>query len=238
MAQASQIYTDLTPNETALVNFVRPFTMTSIERIVTLSRAVAYVRDAGIPGAFVECGVWRGGSMMAAARTLLETGDTSRDIYMFDTYEGMPAPTEQDSDNAGNSASSMMESEEQRLTPQERLNSALIAYSPLMAVQDNMLSTGYPASRIHLIKGPVEETLPRNAPEQISLLRLDTDWYQSTKHELHTLYPRVSSGGIVIIDDYGHWSGAKKAVDEYFATRGVSIFLHRIDYTGRCFVKP
>jgi O-methyltransferase len=238
MAQASQIYTDLTPNETALVNFVRPFTMTSVERIITLSRAVVYLKDAGIPGAFVECGVWRGGSMMAAARTLLERGDTSRDIYMFDTYEGMPAPTEQDSDNAGNSASSMIEKEERRLTPQERLNSALIAYSPLKAVQDNMLSTGYPASRIHLIKGPVEETLPRNAPDHISLLRLDTDWYESTKHELHTLYPRVSAGGIVIIDDYGHWSGAKKAVDDYFATRGISIFLNRIDYTGRCFVKP
>jgi hypothetical protein len=87
------------------------------------------------------------------------------------------------------------------------------------------------------IKGKVEETIPEQAPAQIALLRLDTDWYESTYHELVHLYPRLSPGGILIIDDYGHWAGARKAVDEYFAEHRLNLFLHRIDYTGRICIK-
>ncbi len=81
------------------------------------------------------------------------------------------------------------------------------------------------------------DTIPKNIPEKISILRLDTDWYESTKHELNNLFPRLVSGGILIIDDYGHFQGSKKAVDEYFEENEISSFLFRIDYTGRLFVK-
>jgi hypothetical protein len=101
-----------------------------------------------------------------------------------------------------------------------------------------MTATGYPSNKIHFIKGPVEETIPRQMPSpSIALLRLDTDWYESTKHELIHLFPRLSAGGILIIDDYGHWAGARQAVDEYFAGLPEKYFFHRIDYSGRLIVK-
>jgi hypothetical protein len=83
----------------------------------------------------------------------------------------------------------------------------------------------------------VEETIPQHAPEQISVLRLDTDWYSSTKHELMHLFPRLSKNGVLIIDDYGHWAGARKAVDEYFADQTIQPLLNRIDQTGRACIK-
>jgi hypothetical protein len=84
-----------------------------------------------------------------------------------------------------------------------------------------------------LIAGKVEETLPEHAPESIALLRLDTDWYESTRHELEHLFPRVVAGGVLLLDDYGHWKGSRKAVDEYFAAQGITMLLNRVDYTGR-----
>ncbi len=84
----------------------------------------------------------------------------------------------------------------------------------------------------------VEDTIPARIPDEIALLRLDTDWYTSTLHELHHLYPRLAKHGILIIDDYGHWQGARQAVDEYFKDAGPDLYLHRIDYTGRILVKP
>jgi hypothetical protein len=96
--------------------------------------------------------------------------------------------------------------------------------------------TGYPADKIHLIKGKVEDTLPDVIPSHLLLLRLDTDWYESTKHELTHLFPRLDDRGILIIDDYGHWRGAKTAVDEYFREQKRAVYLHRIDYTARILV--
>ena len=100
-----------------------------------------------------------------------------------------------------------------------------------------MLSTGYDIARTHFVAGDVEQTIPGVVPEQISLLRLDTDWYESTRHELKHLYPRLIRGGVLIIDDYGHWKGARQAVDEYLAETGAKLLLNRIDYTGRAAVK-
>jgi O-methyltransferase len=100
-----------------------------------------------------------------------------------------------------------------------------------------VLSTGYPAERVHLVEGRVEDTLPAAAPEEIALLRLDTDWYESTKHELVHLYPRLSPGGVLILDDYGHYEGARRAVDEYFESAGGRPLLTRVDYTGRVGIK-
>jgi hypothetical protein len=108
----------------------------------------------------------------------------------------------------------------------------------LADVQANLRSTGYPPERIHYVVGKVEDTLPQAAPERIAILRLDTDWYESTRHELEHLYPRLTAGGVLIIDDYGHWAGARRAVDEFLARTESAILLNRIDYTGRIGVKP
>jgi hypothetical protein len=112
------------------------------------------------------------------------------------------------------------------------------ADAPLEQVKEVLYGTGYPKERIHFVPGKIEETLPDSAPETISLLRLDTDWYASTKHELIYLFPRLSKAGVIVIDDYGHWRGARQACDEYFAENRVPILLNRIDYTGRIALKP
>lgn len=209
---------------------VRPFTMTSPERIFALREGIKHIVRHQIPGEIVECGVWKGGSMMAAAMTLQELGATNRDLYLFDTFEGMPAPGEEDVtlDN---------EPAEELLSKSDKESSAIWAYSTLEEVKRNLLSTEYPESRLFFIKGRVEETIPESAPCQIALLRLDTDWYESTYHELVHLYPRLSSGGVLIIDDYGHWKGARKAVDQYAEENNLRLLLSRIDYTGRTCVK-
>lgn len=214
-----------------LVEHVRPFTMTSPERIFALVSAVRYVIDRGISGALVECGVWKGGSMMAVALTLQQMGITDRDLFLFDTFEGMPPPQSVDRTFRNESAQELMDNS-------DRDSAWVWAFSPQEAVQEAIMSTGYDMSRVHLIKGPVEETLPEAAPQEIAILRLDTDWYESTRHELEHLYPRLSSQGVMIVDDYGHWQGARRAVDEYFSTIETPILLNRIDYTGRLVVKP
>src|SRR5204863_8681210 len=104
-------------------------------------------------------------------------------------------------------------------------------------VRDNVLTTGYPEQRLHFVRGPVEQTVPAQMPERIALLRLDTDWYESTKHELEHMYPRLADGGVLIVDDYGHWEGARRAVDEYFGRQAPPLLLNRIDYTGRIAIK-
>ena len=210
----------------AIVESVRPFTQTSPERIYALCNAIRHVTTHQIPGAIVECGVWKGGSMMAVARTLLEQGDSARRLFLYDTFEGMTPPGEFDVDYLGAHASTV-EAELGEEQQDFRWN-----YVPLEEVKRAVLSVGYPADRISLIKGKVEETLPAQAPERIALLRLDTDWYESTKHELETLYPRLSRGGVLIVDDYGHFEGARKAVDEYLQRHKIPMLLHRIDYTG------
>lgn len=205
---------------------VRPFTLTSRERIVSLSRAVRYVVENGIPGDIVECGVWRGGSVMAILKMLLRLGEITRDVYLFDTFAGMASPTREDVSFYGEIASRTY----------RRLNRKLIAVS-LDEVKKNVLGVGYDPRRIHFIKGKVEDTLPSAALEKISLLRLDTDWYESTLQEMEHLYPRLSPRGVLIIEDYGCWKGSRKAIDEYVSRNKVPLLLNRIDYTCRMAVK-
>lgn len=214
------------------IRAVRAYTMTSPERLYGLIQAVRYVSQACVAGDVVECGVWRGGSMMAAARTLLECGDTSRHLYLFDTFEGMSAPDARDVGVDGQSASEL-------LRAQDRSDPASAwCYASLEDVQSAMAGTGYDTARVHFVKGKVEDTIPAAAPASIAILRLDTDWYESTRHEMEHLYPRLSPGGVLIVDDYGHWAGCRQAVDEYFAARGPQVLLNRVDYTGRIAVKP
>jgi O-methyltransferase len=207
------------------------FTMTSVERMYALYQAVTYLKRAAIPGDFVECGVWRGGSSMLAALTLLELKDSTRTLYLYDTFEGMSRPTEKDVSYKGHAASGRWE---------ERRHGEGSAWceASIEDVRANMSKTGYPGDRLRFIKGKVEDTVPSVIPDKNSLLRLDTDWYESTRHEFEHLYPRLEVGGVLIIDDYGHWQGARVAADEYFAAHDIPIFLHRIDYTGRIAIKP
>lgn len=210
---------------------VRDFTMTSPQRIFALCEAVKYIHERNIEGDIVECGVWKGGSMMAVAEVLMHMRDMDRNLYLFDTFEGMPPPTDNDIDIAGQSAQKLLSDSDKAVSESIWCNASLDA------VQSAIFSTGYPESKIHFVKGMVEHTIPAAAPDKIALLRLDTDWYESTKHEMEYLFPRLMRGGVLIIDDYGHWQGARKAVDEYIEQMNVKLLLNRIDYTGRIAVK-
>jgi len=223
------VLADLSDADRDIVARVDPFTMTSLERRASLLGAVDHVVKHRIAGDIVECGVWRGGSMMLVALALMARGDTARHLYLFDTFEGMSEPTEHDRALSGESARAQLE--------RTSRDHALWAVASLEDVQANIASTGYPADKIHFVKGKVEDTIPATIAERIALLRLDTDWYESTKHELTHLYPRLSRNGVLIIDDYGHWQGARQAVDEYFTDSVEPVFLHRVDYTARLLVK-
>jgi hypothetical protein len=222
-------YPDIAPETRAIVERVRPFTLTSVDRIAALCDAVRYLGEARIAGDIVECGVWKGGSSMAIALSLLAAGDSARTLYLYDTFEGMPPPTDADRSLDGRTAS-------EQLATSDR-DAPVWAVAGSAEVARNMAATGYPAERLRFVEGKVEETIPGVVPERIALLRLDTDWYESTRHEFRHLYPRLSIGGILVIDDYGHWQGARQATDEYFAEHGIRMLLHRIDYTGRIGVK-
>lgn len=223
---------DFDAEAAAIIRVARPYTMTSPERLFSLIQAVRYVARASIPGDIVECGVWRGGSMMAAAQTLMACSDTQRGLHLFDTFEGMSPPTAFDVAVDGQTASALLASP--RTTDPE----SPWCYAGIDDVRAAMRSTGYPAERIHYVQGRVEDTLPGGAPARIALLRLDTDWYESTRHELEQLYPLLSAGGVLIVDDYGHWAGCRKAVDEYLGAHGIKLLLNRVDYTGRIAIKP
>ena len=213
----------------SIIRAVKPWTMTSPDKLYALILAVRHIVKHKIPGDIVECGVWRGGSMQATAHTLLEVGDTSRQLYLFDTFEGMPPPTEEDRRYDGKSAEDLLATSER--------TAHVWAVAALEDVQHGMSQVGYPEDHVHFVQGTVEDTVPREAPEQISVLRLDTDWYTSTKHELEHLYPRLVSGGVLLIDDYGWWEGAKKAVDEFLEESGEQLLLLRMA-SGRIAVKP
>jgi hypothetical protein len=217
---------DFDEEASAIIGKVRNYTRTPPERVFVLVEAMRYIVNHDVPGAIVECGVWRGGSMMAAALTLKTMHCEDRDLYLYDTFEGNPAPGEEDIYHTGKSAQEILEKHDKK---DERSFWCRVG---LEKVQRAMHSTEYRGT-IHFVQGKVEDTIPEHSPEQIALLRLDTDWYESTRHELIHLFPRVVPGGIVIIDDYGHWQGSRKAVDEYLAENNLDLFLCRIDSSAR-----
>ncbi|GAB1691360.1 hypothetical protein KRM28CT15_31630 [Krasilnikovia sp. M28-CT-15] len=212
-----------------LIRAVKPRTMTSPEKLNALVNSVRYIVRHQIPGDIVECGVWRGGSMMAIARTLIETGDTDRHLHLYDTFEGMSEPTEHDRRFDGKPAAEMLSTSSR--------TSGVWACASLEDVQEGMRESAYPADRIHYYKGKVEDTIPGHIPDRISILRLDTDWYESTRHELKHLWPRLVPGGVLLLDDYGWWEGARQAVDEWLEETQLPLLLMRMD-EGRVAVKP
>jgi O-methyltransferase len=211
------------------IRSVKARTMTAPEKLYGLILATRYVVDHGIPGSIVECGVWRGGSMQAVARTLLARGVTDRDLHLFDTFEGMPPPTERDRRPDGKLAAELLATRAK--------TRKVWAVASLDDVRAGMAETRYPAARVHFHRGLVEDTVPAEAPERIAILRLDTDWYESTRHELEHLYDRVPSGGVLIFDDYGFWQGARQAIDEFLDRTGERLLLLPMA-SGRITVKP
>jgi hypothetical protein len=210
---------------------VKDRTMVGHEKVNYFCDAVRYINRAGIEGDIVECGVWRGGAMLACALTLHQLGDHSRDLYLYDTFEGMSEPTERDVHIwHGRTAEHEMENQTNRTAP---------IWEPglIEDVRAGFDEADYPEDKLHFVKGKVEDTIPQTAPEKIAILRLDTDWYESTRHELEHLYPRLAPGGILIIDDYGSWQGSRDAADEYLASCDEPVFLVRTG-KGRAAVKP
>lgn len=229
----SDLPVDFDARAAAIVQKAMPFTMTTPERTFALIEAVRYVVAEEIPGPIVECGVAEGGSSLAAALTLMDLVRTDRDLFLYDTFQGMPRPTDRDIDFGGWRGRDGFEGQR---TGED--SSSWIAV-PEDHVRKVMARSGYPMDKIHLIKGKVEETLPSHAPDTIAILRLDTDWYESTKHELEHLYPRLAPGGVLIVDDYGHWKGSREATDEYLASLPrPRPFLARVDYSARIATKP
>lgn len=221
----------------SVIDKASPYSMTGPVRMHAAMEAVRYVVDRDLPGAIVECGVWRGGTVLAMVSTLLERGCTDRDVYLYDTFEGMTQPTEFDTSDYSPAALE----EWNRATGDGRAWGHWFdgEIYDIDLVRGLLAGTGYPAERVHFVKGPVEETIPGTVPDAVAVLRLDTDWYESTAHEMEHLYPLLQPGGVLIIDDYGHWQGSRKAVDEYFAVPGrTRPLLHRVDYTCRSAVKP
>lgn len=232
----STVASCLDEREQALVDRCRPYTLASPERIIATADAAAHVVRRDVPGALVECGVWRGGAVLAMILALQEHGVDDREVYLCDTFTGMTRPGTEDVSDFDPPARHTFDRARAAGT---RAWEALFGEEVFRRedVEALVLGTGYPAARIHFVEGRVEDTLPDQGPERIAVLRLDTDWYESTRHEMEHLYPRISTGGVLIVDDYGHWRGSRQAVDEYFAATGEPPLLSRTDYSGRMAVK-
>jgi hypothetical protein len=212
---------------------VEDFTMTSRTRLVSLINSVEYVISRNIEGDFVECGVWRGGSIMAIAQTLVDLGIKDRKIWLYDTFDGMTQPTIHDVAAKTKKSAQDLLSKSKKIAGKNNIH----AFATIDDVKANLLSIDYPIENFNFIIGPVEETLAAAAPNSIALLRLDTDWYESTLTELVHLFPKVSIDGVIIIDDFGDWEGSSKAVTEYFGNIEKSYLMNIIDSAGRLIIK-
>ena len=224
---------ELSPEERELFDYVRRngLTMVSDERLFATILACKHVVASGVEGEFVECGVWRGGNALLAAGLFKLYGAT-RKVYLFDTFAGMTLPTEHDT------AAMTGEDAHALYLSKAKESHNEFCYASLEDVKSAFKRADLLDANIIFIAGDVLSTLavPDNLPQQIAVLRLDTDWYESTRMELETLYPRLTIGGILMVDDYGYWNGARRAVDEYFA-REPRPFLQYTDGTGRAGVK-
>jgi O-methyltransferase len=203
----------------AFWKIVSPYTIVSVERAYATYRACRYAARYKIPGCFAECGVFRGGMSMLAGLTFIAHDEGRRDIWLYDTFAGMTAPSPEDGEAAAG------------------YNPQMVA-SSLQEVQRNFGSIGYPGCSL-FVEGDVCETLkqPANVPKEIAVLRLDTDWYESTRVELDILYGKVARRGVVLCDDYGYWQGARKAVDEFIERLLDPVYLCITDNCGVEFVK-
>ena len=228
------IAVELDDSDVDLINYVieNGYTMTSLPRLVNTLKSCRYVLENEIPGDFVECGVWRGGNGILAKKIFQYFGSDKK-VWMFDTFEGMTEPTKVNIES-----STKVSAEVEYLDGQKETHNEW-CYASLEDVKKNCADSDLNVSEFNFVKGDVCQTLrlTENIPSEISILRLDTDWYESTKVELETLYPKLANRGVLIIDDYGHWEGARKAVDEYFSNERYRPLFNVTDYTGRSAIK-
>jgi O-methyltransferase len=204
--------------------------MVSLERLIATANSTIYVCKNNLLGAFVECGVWRGGNAILAAKIFEFYGKENK-VYLYDTFEGMVPPSKEDHSTVIGSAGEIYNS---KLAKGE--NWCLASEDDVL---QNFLSFEIALTNVVIVKGDVLNTLKveKNIPGEIAILRLDTDWYESTKFELQILYPLVVSRGIVMFDDYGFWGGHQKAIDEYFLEISSSPHLSYVDMSCRLIVK-
>lgn len=225
---------ELSPAECDIIDYVKSkkISMVSYERLWATLMACKHVINSDIEGDFVECGVWRGGNAIIAA-AMFDLYGAQRNVWLFDTFKGMTAPTEVDIRASDGQVATSKYLAHQRSDHNEW------AYASLEDVKENFRSKELLSDNVIFVEGDVCATLDqeKNIPSKISVLRLDTDWYESTKKELEVLYPKMSMGGFLILDDYGSWSGSKKATDEYFDRLRNRPFFHYIDNPGRIAVK-
>jgi O-methyltransferase len=233
-AAPKRLPVEFSKEENELVEYIKSneLTLVSYERLWATLMACKHAIEQGIDGDFVECGVWRGGNALLAAEIFRMYKAHDRKVYMFDTFKGMTPPTEADA------KISTGESVLPKFLSKQKDDHNEMYYASLDQVRENFAKRGLLASNVIFVPGDVLQTLDgREVPARISVLRLDTDWYESTRKELEVLYPRLSLGGTLIVDDYGHFAGSKKAVDEYFGRTGKRPLLTCSDYTGRIGVK-
>ncbi len=224
-------FPEITPSDIAIINQVKDYTLTPAERLWGLLNAVRYITREKIEGDFVELGVWRGGSSMAAALEFKRVGSV-RKIWMYDTFEGMSEPTSVDRKSGPTSDPAIVKWQKTRLG-----EGSDWCRASLNDVRQNMEKTGYPNHMIQFVVGKAENTLSDCKPDLISILRIDTDWHAPTKAAMEQLYGRLAVGGVLILDDYGSWVGARLAVDEYFAAKGSMPLMVRLDRGARILVK-
>lgn len=210
-------------------------TMVGVNRLWAAIQATKYIVENDIEGDFVECGVWRGGCSLAMAM-VLDDLKSNKKVYLFDTYEGMTKPTEFDIRHYSKDANQSLN----KYYSSQKKNYNNWCYASIEDVQNQFKKINLQKNAI-FVKGDVLKTLnaKKNLPEKISLLRLDTDWYESTKCELNILYPILEKDGILLIDDYGHWQGARKAVDEFLLENNLKnrCLMWKTDDSGRGFIK-
>ena len=212
-----------------LVNLSSRYSMTGKARMYFLSQAILNVKKNNLEGDFVECGVWQGGNILLYD-LLNKHYNLKKLIFAYDTFEGMPTPKKIDINYSETSAHKLM-----KITEKINGKNNVHSFADLNLVKKNILKYSN-LNSIRFIEGKVEKTLlnEENLPKKISILRLDTDFYNSTKKELEILYPRLVSGGVCVLDDYGYWKGQRKAVDEYF---GDQKWLHIVDQSCRYLIK-
>jgi len=207
---------------------VRNFTMLSRERLYDFFVSVRHVARQGIQGDIVEVGCWGGGALAVALACLQSEYELTRKVWGFDTFEGHPEPSADELDVWGNSQ--LMRYRESLAKGEDWCK------VDIDQVRQNVKSVCASIERLNLVKGKAEESLRLESPEAVSVLRIDVDWYEPSLATLETLYPRLASGGVLIIDDYGHHSGSRKAFDEFFGSAAPKIT--HIDYSCITMVKP
>ena len=221
------------------IDAVRSHTMVVYEKLVTLYQQAVFCERQGLAGSFVECGTWKGGAVGLMALANLAHGQTRRDLHLFDSFAGIPEPNAAvDGESAvrfAREAGGKADGQLVALKNAYRETGTLAANKELLEER-----IGYPKTHLHYHEGWFQDTLPQTAAElgDIAILRLDGDWYDSTRVCLQHLYDKVVRGGFIIIDDYGCYAGCKKAVDEYMQENAINAYLHHIDREARYWLKP